>query len=332
MLLDVFRDDAFQLMPLTQATNLVPFTPTLIGSLGLFNAEPVSTLDVVIERTSEKLSLVPTAPRGAPGVLKTIERRNMRKLSLTHLPQRYAVMADEIQGLRAFGKMTEVETMQAYIAKKRAVPRRDLDLTHEYQRLGALKGQVLDADGTTVLYDYFTEFGVTPTTHTMTFSSSTFPVLQNVLTAKRKSEDALGNVMNSGWLVLCGSGFHDKFTAHAQVKEAFKDYGANRMNRDDLRGGFVFGTDVTWREYRGKIGTTPMIAVDEAIMIPMGVPDLCTSYFGPAPYMETVNTMGQVFYEKMKVEDWDTGVEFQLQSNPLHMVNRPDAIVRLTAN
>jgi hypothetical protein len=331
MLLDVFKSDAFQLVPLTQATNLVPFTPTLIGSLGLFNVEPVSTLNIAIERTNEKLTLVPTMPRGSPGTLKGIERRNLRNLSLTHLPQRYSVMADEIQGLRAFGSQSDVEVLQQYIGRKRAVPRRDLDLTHEYQRLGAIKGQVLDADGTTVLYDFFNEFGVAQTTHTIAFSSATTKVLQEVMTIKRKAEDQLGAVMVSGYLALCGAGFHDKFTGHNEVKEAFKDYGSNGMNREDKRLGFSFGTDIVWREYRGALGLTPFIGTNEAYLIPLGVPDMFTSYFGPAPYMETVNTLGQVFYEKMKTEDWDTGVEFQMQSNPLHMCNRPNAVVKITA-
>lgn len=331
MLLDVFRSDPFQLIPLTQATNLVPYVPTMIGGMGLFSPEPVSTLSVAFERTSEKLSLVPTAARGAPGQLKGLESRNLRYVGLTHLPQRYAVSADEIQGLRAFGKQTDVETMQGYIGKKRAVCRRDLDLTHEWQRMGALKGIVLDADGVTPLYNWYTEFGVVATTHTMTFSSATFKVLSNIIAAKRKSEDKLGGVMNSGWTVLCSPEFFDAFTSHGEVKEAFKDYGSNSMNRDDKRAGFTFGSNVEWIEYRGQVGATRFIAANQAIMIPRGVPDLCTTYFGPAPYMETANTMGLPFYEKLKVADWDVGVEFQLQSNPLHMVNRPDSIVTLTA-
>jgi hypothetical protein len=36
-----------------------------------------------------------------------------------------------------------------------------VDATLEHLRIGAIKGQILDADGPAVIYDLFTEFGVT---------------------------------------------------------------------------------------------------------------------------------------------------------------------------
>ena len=36
-----------------------------------------------------------------------------------------------------------------------------MDATLEHLRIGAIKGQILDADGSAVIYDLFTEFGVT---------------------------------------------------------------------------------------------------------------------------------------------------------------------------
>ena len=36
-----------------------------------------------------------------------------------------------------------------------------MDSTLEHLRIGAIKGQILDADGSAVIYDLFTEFGVT---------------------------------------------------------------------------------------------------------------------------------------------------------------------------
>jgi hypothetical protein len=37
-----------------------------------------------------------------------------------------------------------------------------MDATLEHLRIGAIKGQILDADGSALIYDLFTEFGVTP--------------------------------------------------------------------------------------------------------------------------------------------------------------------------
>lgn len=329
MMLDVFKSDAFGFTKLVAAINKVPYVPTLIGSMRLFADEGVSTLTVAIEMQNGVLTLVPTAARGAPGAVKNVERRNVRNFSPVHLPQRVAVMADEVQGLRAFGSETEEEVAMTYLEKKLAVARRDLDVTHEWQRMGCLKGQVLDADGTTVIYNYFTEFGVAQTTQSIAFSVTTTKVLQAVVQLKRAVEDKLGGVMCSGIEVLCSAEFFDAFTGHAAVAESYK-YQQSQFLRADNREGFEFG-GVTWREYRGQIGATRFIAANEAYAIPMGVPDLFKSVYAPAPYLESVNTMGLPFYAKRKTLDYDTGLEVQCQSNPLHICTRPDAVVKLTA-
>jgi hypothetical protein len=329
MMLDVFKGDAFSFTKLVSAINLIPYVPTRLGSLNLFTEEGISTLSAAIEMQGNTLTLVQTAARGAPGAAKNLDRRNVRDFRTVHLPQRVAVMADEIQGLRAFGsEATEESAAMTYLQKKMAVARRDLDITHEWQRMGALKGQVLDAD-LSVIYNWFTEFGVTQSTKNIALSVTTTKVLQEVVALKRMVEDKLGGVMMSGIRVLCSSEFFDAFTGHPAVIEAYK-YQQSNFLRTDNRNGFEFG-GVVWEEYRGTIGGTRFIAANKAYAIPEGVPELFKTLFSPAPYMETVNTDGLPFYMKAKNMDYDTGVEWQVQSNPLHLCTRPDAIVELTA-
>lgn len=329
MLLDIFKNDSFGFTKLVATVNRVPYVPTRLGEMGLFSAEGVSTLSVAIESQDGVLTLVPTAARGVPGPSKNMQRRALRNFSTVHLPQRVSMMADEIQGLRAFGSETDVELATTYLNKKLAIPRRDLDITHEWQRMGALKGQVLDADGSTVIYNYFTEFGQTQSTASFTLSDTTFKVLQAIVALKRQVEDKLGGVMMQGLTVACSAEFFDALTSHPAVIEAYK-YQASQFLRTDNREGFEFG-GVTWFEYRGKVGSTRFIAANKAYAIPMGVPDLFKTYFSPAPYADTVNTMGLPFYARMEVLDWNVGVDVQVQSNPLHMCTRPEAIVELTA-
>lgn len=328
MMLDVFKSDAFSLTKLVAAINKIPYVPTRLGNLGLFANEGVSTTSVAIEMQGGTLTLVPTASRGAPGPAKNLDRRNVRNFNTVHLPQRVAVMADEVQGLRAFGSETEEELAMRYLEKKMAVARRDLDITHEWQRMGALKGQVLDAD-LSVIYNYFTEFGVTQSTQNIALSVSTTKVLQAVIALKRAIEDKLGGTMSSGFRVLCSAEFFDAFTSHAAVIEAYK-YQQSTFLRTDNRDGFEFG-GVIWEEYRGTVGGQRFIGANKAYAIPEGVPDLFKTLYAPAPYLETVNTEGVPFYAKRKTLDYDTGLEVQVQSNPLHMCTRPDAIVELTA-
>lgn len=329
MMLDVFKGDAFSFTELVAAINKVPYVPTKLGRMGLFNDEGVSTLTVAIEMENGVLTLVPTAARGAPGAVKGLQRRNVRDFRMVHLPQRVAVLADEAQGLRAFGSQTEEEVAMNLLRKKMAVARRDLDITHEWQRMGALKGIVLDADGTSVIYNFLTEFGVSALTANFPLSVATTKVLQTIVGFKRQVEDKLGGTMITGWTCLCSPEFFDAFTGHAAVEESYR-YQQGNVLRQDRREGFEFG-DVWWTEYRGTIGGQRFLGANKALLIPEGVPDMFKSVYAPANYMETVNTEGVPFYMKAKTMDFDVGVEWDVQSNPLHINTRPDCVLDLTA-
>lgn len=64
-----------------------------------------------------------------------------------HLPARSTIRADEVRGLRQFGSESELESVQTMVQKRQIKHRRQLDATIEYHRIGAIKGQILDADG-----------------------------------------------------------------------------------------------------------------------------------------------------------------------------------------
>lgn len=336
MMLDILKGDAFQLTELTKAINRMPRVPTKIGGYGWFSERGIHTLSVAIELRNGKLTLVQTKPRGAPGAVKTVERRNIRDLRTVHLPQRFAVMADEILGLREFGAERDLATMQAYINDKMRVPRTDLDLTHEFQRMGAVKGLVLDADGSTI-YNYFTEFGLTQTSHVLALGTTTTKVRGELTKAKRKAEKKLGGINVASWHVLAGSNWFDLFVDHDDVRTEFRTDRSD-VNRADLRRGVVYG-DVFVEEYVGTVAaSTPggaeadlnMVDPDEAYMVPMGIPGMFDTYYSPADYMETVGTTGIPMYVKPKEMEFNKGIEYEVQSNPLHLNSYPEAVVHLT--
>lgn len=328
MHLDVFKSDAFNLMELTHAINLLPHVPTRIGKMKLFSETGVSTTSISVEMQNEVLALVPALPRGGVATPKTTPRRNLRNLSMIHLPQRTALYADEVQNLRAFGKQTEEELGLARLKKKMAVCRRDLDLTIEFQRIGAIKGQVIDADGATVLLDLFTEFGVTQQTLDMVLDNDTTKVLQKCVTVLRMIEDKLGGTMMSGATGLCSPEFFDALSGHPAVTDTYK-YQQGQVLRTDRRSGFEFG-GIWWEEYRGQIGATRFIEANAAYVVPEGVPDLFSTIYAPADYMDTVNTDGLPYYARQEPMDMGKGLEVETQSNPLHLNTRPNATVKVT--
>lgn len=327
---DIFKDDAFSLSQMTLAMNDLQHTPTRLAEMGLFNESGINTTSVMIEKEGQAFTLVPSAERGAPGRAVGNDKRSMRSFSTVHLPQRGAVNADEVLGVRAFGTETELQTVQSIVAKKLAKMRRQLDLTIEWQRMGAIKGQILDSNGTTVLLDMFTEFGVAQNTLDFALDVDATRIKQKSLDLGRMIEDELDGVVSSGINVLCSKEFFDAFVQHPAVVGAYDLWQNGSFMRDSQRkGGFTF-CDVTYEEYRGKVGATRFIGAGLAYAVPAGVPDLFVTNYAPADYLETVNTVGLPYYAKQWIEGAGKRVELESQSNPLHLCTRPRAVVALS--
>lgn len=334
MHLDIFNDDAFSLTQLTTAINDLPHVPGRLGRLGLFSESGISTTTVSVEKVGLTLSLVPSAPRGSSGQVKGIDRRNLRNLSTVHLPQRDAINADALQNLRAFGSETEVTTVQTVVNQKLAKMKRDNDVTIEWQRMGAVKGQVLDSDGTTVLLDLFTEFGVTQSTLDFVLDSDTTKVKQKCTDLQRLVEDKLGGVQYTGLHVMCSAEFFDALVTHPAVEKAYDRWIDGEFLRTQQRnvggGGMFEFAGVMFEEYRGKVGSTRFIGANKAYAIPLGVSDLFVTHYAPADYVETVNTIGLPYYAKQWIEQPGKRVELEAQSNPLNFCTRPSAVVELS--
>jgi len=324
----IFDDEAFNVATLTAAINEQEYVPGRIGALGLFEEEGVTTLTVQIEKDGDNLALVPAGERGVSGLVVGGSKRILIPFNTVHLPQRFAIKADEIQGIRAFGTLTELQAVQDVVNKRLAKARRQLDATHEFQRMGAIKGQVLDADGTTVLLDIYARFGVQKQEHSMGLTDPERNVQVECVEALDMQEDALGSITSSGSRAFCGKTFWSKLISHPSVVETYKGTQQAAALRGDGRESFDFG-GITWERYRGKVAGVAFIADDEARLVPEGVPDLFISAFAPADYMETVNTLGIPYYSKLEPMQFGKGVAGEAQSNPLHLCTRPRAVIRL---
>ena len=328
--LDIFKDDAFSLQSLTKAINEQPYVPGRIGALGLFSEEGVNTTSVSVEKLGESLSLVAAGERGAPAKAVGGDKRTLVNFNTIHLPQRAKILADEVQGVRAFGSDSELETVQNVVNKRLGKMRRQLDATIEYQRIGALKGQILDANGSTVLVDLFTQFGLVQQTKSLVLGNSTTKVRTKVLEAKRLMEDALGNAMYTGARAFCSPAFFDALTTHDLVEKFFINWQSNEVMRQDARSAFLFG-GVLWEEYRGTVGGVDFIASGDAYLVPEGVPDLFVTHYGPADYVEAANTIGLPYYAKQEPLPMGKGIDLEAQSNPISLCTRPRAVIKLTA-
>lgn len=324
----IFEDDAFSVSSLTAAINEQEYLPGRISSLGLFREEGISTLTVQIEKDGDTLALVPSGERGTSGLVVGGTRRTLIPFNTVHLPERFTIKADEIQGIRAFGTRSELQAVQDVVNKRLAKARRQLDATHEFQRMGALNGQVLDADGKTVLLDIYKSFGVSRQKLPMGLNSPDTELRVKCGEALDMQEEALGSVTSSGSRAMCGKNFWNKLIVHKSVKETYLNTMQAASLRGDAREAFEFG-GIVWERYRGKVAGVAFVHDDKALLIPEGVPDLYISSFAPADYMETVNTQGIPYYSKIEPLPFNKGVAGEAQSNPLHLCTRPRAQILL---
>ncbi|MCU1780962.1 major capsid protein [Pseudomonas sp. 14P_5.3_Bac1] len=324
----IFEDDAFSVSSLTAAINEQEYLPGRISSLGLFREEGISTLTVQIEKDGDTLALVPAGERGTSGLVVGATKRTLIPFNTVHLPERFTIRADEIQGIRAFGTLTELQAVQDVVNKRLGKARRQLDATHEFQRMGAMNGVVLDADGKTVLLDIYDRFGVKRQRLPMELSNPSTEVRVKCGVALDMQEDALGNVTTTGSRAFCGKNFWNELIVHESVKKTYLNTMQAASLRGDARESFEFG-GIVWERYRGKVAGVSFVHDDKALLVPEGVPDLYISCFAPADYMETVNTQGIPYYSKIEPLPFNKGVAGEAQSNPLHLCTRPRAQILL---
>lgn len=332
-MLNPFSTDAFNMVALTAAINRIPNTYGRLEQLALMPATGVRTRTIIIEEMSGVLNLLPTQPIGAPGTLGTQGKRKVRSFVIPHIPHDDTVLPEEVQGIRAFGSETETEALAGLMAQKLQTMRSKHAITLEHLRMGALKGVILDADGST-LYNLYTEFGITPKTVSFALTTNTTEVLTKVLEVKRHIEDNLKGEFMSGLMCLSSAGFFDALTTHPKVKEAYSRWQNGLALLSDNRMGFTFG-GVTFEEYRGQAtdaagNVRKFIADDEAHFFPLGTASTFRTYFAPADFNETANTLGLPLYAKQEPRKFGRGTDLHSQSNPLPICHRPEVLVKVT--
>ena len=332
--LDVFNSNAFSVVSLTDAINKIPFIPGKIGQLGLFTESGVTTTTVMIEERQGSLNLIETTSRGSPAVQNHVNKRKARSFVVPHVAMEDTILADEVQNIRSFGSENQMESIQQVVQFRLMEMANKHDATLEHLRMGAIRGQILDADGSTVLYDLFNEFGVTPYSD-INFDLLTRPPAKSgsVKLAchgiKRQIQDELGAQTYDHIHAFCGSAFYDALVTHPEVTKAYDRYQESIFLRTgQARSQFDYA-GITFEEYRGKVGTVDYTDDDQAYFFPVGVPNLFRQYNAPADFVETVNTVGLPRYAKQAIDDeFGRWVKVHTQSNPLPICTRPRVLIK----
>lgn len=339
-LADIFNGDAFTMHNLTASIDKLPYVPGRVEELKLFTNKPTTTRTAYIEERQGQLALLPVKARGEmPSSTSGQNPRKMRPFEVPHVPQHRTILAESLEGKRAFGSETETEVYATLVNDELAEMKVWHEVTHEWHRLGALKGIVLDADASTVVYNFFTEFGLSQTQLDFNkYDSGTYDAADPAVHVRtlctswiRSIRDALGATPYKGVHALCGDNYFDALIEHATVRGAYKNYTAAQEALGGQKAGegqvFSFG-GIDFENYRGSIGDVDFVDTDEAVIFPKGAPNVFLEIPAPATFIETINTRGQMLYAKQKVMDWDLGVELFTQSNVLYICTRPGCLIK----
>ena len=330
-MLDVFSNDIFGMISLTTSIQKLPELPSRLGEMGLYKQSPINTTVATIEEYQGKLSLIQTQPRGTRVTEQPHAKRKQRAFTVPHIPAFDSVKADEVQNVRDFGNAGNLQSISTIVNNRLQSMKDNIAVTKEWMRAGSLQGILYDADGTTVLYNWFTEFGVSQQTQNFDFSytAPAVDVKTNATKVNRLITHTLGRTPFTAINAICGDDFWDAFISCKNVKDAYQYASSNVMLQNIQRDGFNFG-GITWWNYSSKIGSTFVIPTANAFFVPVGAGDLFMEYLAPADYIETVNTMGLEYYAKQELQPFGKGIDMEAQSNPLFICTRPSAVIKGT--
>lgn len=346
---NVFSNDAFSTASLTSWVNEnVPFVPGLIGSLpSMFLGQGVYSPDVMFDEVNGTLSLIQSSPRGAPPQQSVNEKGKMRSLSTVRLALEATIKADELAKVRVPGTSDQVNSALRLVQRRIEGPtgiKASHALTKEHMYVGAINGQVYDADGTTLLWDYFNAYGVgRPAAVNVAFGGLTADggdFAKALEGAKRTMTKALNglSLATAMPVCLCGDNYYDAARYNKEAVAARKtgalgkgaDEATRQITSSKAYGSFVYG-DIIFINYRGSDDGKVSIPTDEGRLFMTGVPGLFNEYFAPADTMEWVNTEGLPSYV-LRREERQTSSQWawEVQSNPLPICMRPLHLLQMT--
>jgi hypothetical protein len=341
MILNPFEQDAFNMVSLTQSINILPNKYGRVGQLGVFPDKGVRSRTIIVEEQNGVLNLLPTLPVGAPGTQNKIGKRTVRSFTIPHIPLDDAILPSEYEGIRAFGSESELASLSTIMNDHLQTARNKFDITLEHLRMGALKGIILDSDGST-LYNLYTEFGISAKRIPFILGTTTTNIAGKCREVVRHIEDNLLGEVYTGVRCLCHANFFDALISHTEVVAYYKNYAAaQQLIGGDPRKGFTFA-GITFEEYRGtatdKDGTTRAFIdstasplMGEGHCYPEGTSQSFNTIYAPGDFIETVNTIGIPLYVKQEMGKFGRRVDLHIQSNPLPICYRPGLLVKVTS-
>lgn len=330
--MDVFKQNAFSAISLTQGVRRIKTVPGLIGSMGLFTPVPVRTRTVAVEMKGHILNIVKTSEPGQPRTRRANDKRSIVDLRVRRIEESSQITAEELQGIREFDSKTELKQLQREIAERQVGIVDDLQTTVERLRLSCINGALVDSDDS-VIYDYYSTFGFARAAE-IDFNWAARTGVKKFIAdnVTRPVVRALGGIAPPSMriMALCGDEFFDDLQENGEYRDTYK----NTERASELLKNTAFQSveawGVTWINYRGTDDNSAVaIPVDKCRIFPMGIRGLFQEAFAPAPTFSTVNTRGQEWYSRIVVDtDREEWADVEMESHRLPICTRPEVLLQ----
>lgn len=330
--MNIFEQDAFSMMELTRGLEDIPYKPGLIGGLGLFNYQGIRVRNFSVESRAGVLTLIPFSEPGGPATQadRNGEERKIRDFRTRHFNKQDTLWAAEVDGIREFGQDSELMQVMKEVARRAARLRAEAELTFEYHRLNALQGLVKNPSNGAVIYNWYTEFGITPAAE-INFDLDNATPAKGALKKKcqetvQSMEDSIGGLVPGSISVeaVVDNTFWNALTTHKEVMEAYMHAGDIASQRGIDVTEFMWG-GILWRRYRGGSGVA--VPTGKALIYVAGIDDMFEEYASPAETLDFVNTPGmRTYYRMIPDRDRNAWIKVELESNPMFVCRRPKAL------
>lgn len=276
----------------------------------------------------------------APATVGAKTGRKTITLEAPRLAEKRFIHTAEMNALRAYGEQQRVEMMEQRIRRELTDMRNIHDRTLEFWAAYALRGQILDADLTTVLVDYNLDATHKPTLaggDLWTDAADSDPVA-DIRTWKQLIEDDSGHEITR-WTAWVGSSAMDALLNHTKVRELLQ-YARGQQIAEEGRIARLAEVDLL--EYNSSFVDTGgsrkrFVPATGFILVGEGE-DVFDCPYAPVVDDDAPGGVGnigeggqgQLFFSKSWQEKDPSGRWIKAETRPLPVVMRPDAIVFAT--
>lgn len=345
--LDILRNDTFSYVNLQRVAGNTTYVPTTLGRMQLFTPRPIIGNTVHLYEEDSTIRLVPTTELYTPDIRLIYDQGRMRALQTTGLRQVTSVRASELVSIANMSLPETIRVRNAIniLSNRTQRMKTNLEFTKELHRFGAVQGKVLDADGTTVVADFFEIFGLSqpalvdidfpniPEAELLMLFQDTF--LRPITIALQDGGRYTPNVYLAS---LCGDGWWRKLMTHPGFREIYKlqmqAQAVARATNPLVQPNMWMEVDfagVRWINYQGTRNNAIAVPFNECRFFPVGAQDVFNVYWGSGETLNDATLPGQPEYLYIQPDVNDqipSKVDAYLRSYPLYACTFPKALMR----